>query len=77
MSKGTSGGSPDKSEAMPDLKACKLVGLMLAHPQFSLARIARRGGRWMRNPGGKGFCREPRRLSAKEGGVEGLPQNLG
>jgi hypothetical protein len=50
---------------------------ILAHPQFSPARIARRGGRWMRNPGGKGFCREPRRLSAKEGGVEGLPQNLG
>jgi hypothetical protein len=25
------------------------------HPQFSLARIARRGKRWIRNPSGKGF----------------------
>ena len=30
---------------------------ILAHPQFSVTMIARRGGRWMRNLGGKGFFR--------------------
>ena len=29
----------------------------LAHPQFSVTMIARRGGQWMRNPGGKEFFR--------------------
>jgi hypothetical protein len=31
----------------------------------------------MRNPGGKGFSRVHPGLSAKEGGIEGLPRNLG
>jgi len=30
---------------------------LLAHSQFALARFARRGGRWMRNPDGKRFSR--------------------
>jgi hypothetical protein len=30
---------------------------VLAHPQFSPTGIARRGERWMRNPGGKGLPR--------------------
>jgi len=30
----------------------------LAHPQFFPARTARRGERWMRNPGGKEFFQE-------------------
>ena len=31
--------------------------LSSAHPQACVTMIARRGGRWMRNPGGKGFFR--------------------
>jgi hypothetical protein len=50
---------------------------LFAHPQFFLARIARRGERWMRNPGGKEFSRGHPVFSAKEGGIEGLPKNFG
>jgi hypothetical protein len=52
-------------------------GASPAHPQFSFTRMARGGERWMRNPGGKGFSRVRPDLSAKEGGIEGLPRNLG
>ena len=34
-------------------KTPRISGRTGAHPQFSAARIARRGERWMRNPGGK------------------------
>jgi len=37
---------------------CFSAGIGLPIPSFFLARIARRGERWMRNPGGKEFSRE-------------------
>jgi hypothetical protein len=51
-------------------------GEALAYPQFFLI-LARRGGRWMRNPCAKSSPESTGFASAKEGGIEGVLGNLG
>jgi len=49
-----------------------------AHVQFFLARIARRGERWMKNPAaGKKSPEDIGCVFAKKGGAEEQPRNLG